>query len=149
MARPKSTKPTKNQLKAIRLTEEDLMKIKKLYGSLQKFIDVMVKMLPLIILISCGSMNVSLPTKSEYAPKGYNAKGTIKYLNQGADFVIAQRKEDAFKQMSKNCNANYKINYEGPRQEGGMITSGFGGFVYNDSQYWYIDYECLNQGGLE
>lgn len=54
MARPKSLKPTKNQLKAIRLTEEDLMKIKKLYGSLQKFIDVMVKMLPLIILISCG-----------------------------------------------------------------------------------------------
>lgn len=54
MARPKSLKPTKNQLKAIRLTEEDLMKIKKLYGSLQKFIDAMVKMLPLIILISCG-----------------------------------------------------------------------------------------------
>ena len=45
MARPKSTKPTKNQLKAIRLTEEDLMKIKKIYGSLQKFIDLMVKTL--------------------------------------------------------------------------------------------------------
>lgn len=54
MARPKSLKPTKNQLKAVRLTEEQLMKIKAIYGSLQKFIDLMVKTLPIILLLSCG-----------------------------------------------------------------------------------------------
>ncbi len=98
-----------------------------------------------LFLSSCGSTNVSLPTRSEYAPKDYKPKGMIKYLNQGADFVIASRKEDAFKEMSKNCNGNgnYKITAEGPKEEGGVITSmSPNSAMMMSSQYWYISYEC-------
>ncbi len=98
-----------------------------------------------LFLASCASTNVSLPTRSAYAPKDYRPKGMVKYLNQGADFAIANRKEDAFKQMSDNCNGNYKITAEGPREEGGVITKiSPDSAMMMSSEYWYISYECLN-----
>jgi len=53
MARPKSTKPIKDKILSVRLTKEDYVKIKKAYGSIQKYLDIMIKTLPIIILISC------------------------------------------------------------------------------------------------
>lgn len=97
-----------------------------------------------LFLASCGSTNVSLPTRSEYAPKDYKPKGMVKYLNQGADSVIAGRKEDAFKEMYQNCNGNYRITAEGPREEGGVITPiSQDSSMIMSSQYWYISYECI------
>lgn len=54
MARPKSTKPTKSKKISARLTEADYMKIKAVYGSIQAFLDLMVKALPILILVSCN-----------------------------------------------------------------------------------------------
>lgn len=103
------------------------------------------KIVLLFTLCSCGSVEVSKPTHSEYAPKNYKPKGMVKYLNQGADFVIEQRKEDAFKQMSLNCNSNYQIVAEGPKEENGIITQiSPNSLMEVTSQYWYISYECLN-----
>jgi len=47
--RPESEKPTKDKKISARLTEEDYMKIKSVYGSLQKFLDLMVKAVPIIV----------------------------------------------------------------------------------------------------
>jgi hypothetical protein len=99
----------------------------------------------IFLLSSCASEDVSIPTRSQYAPKGYVPKGMVKYLNQGADSIIAERKEDAFKKMSTNCNGNYRIINEGPNEEGGVITKiSASSSMLSSSQYWYISYECLN-----
>lgn len=89
----------------------------------------------MVIVSSCASTSVTRPTTSQYAPKGYRPKGMVKYLNRGADFVIGQRKEDAFKQMSETCNGNYKITSEGPEE--------------SNSNYWQFAYECeKNKDGV-
>lgn len=99
----------------------------------------------LFVLFSCGSADhVTKPTKPKYAPKGYAAKGVVKYLNQGADFVIKNRRENAFKKMYDSCGGEYKILSEGSKREGGMVTQGFGNsLLVMDSDYWYISYQCL------
>ena len=63
MGRPKSTKPTKSKKISVRLTEADYMKIKSIYGSIQAFLDLIVKTLPLVLLFSCNSP--SAPVSSE------------------------------------------------------------------------------------
>ena len=97
----------------------------------------------LLTLTSCASTNVVRPVKSAYAPKNYTPKGVVKYLNQGADFVIESRREDAFKEMYSGCGGNYKITGEGPREEGGVVSQiSPGSAMFFSSQYWYISYEC-------
>lgn len=97
------------------------------------------------LLYSCSSTHVTRPAKSEYAPKDYKPIGMIKYLNQGADFVIKQRREDAFEEMHEACAGEYKIVSEGNKNEGAMITPGLGNsLMVFDSEYWYITYECTN-----
>jgi hypothetical protein len=59
MARPKSTKPIKEKIQSVRLTKEDYVKIKKLYGSIQKYLDIMIKTLPIVILIACKQAEVA------------------------------------------------------------------------------------------
>jgi len=69
--------------------------------------------------------------------------GTVKYLNQGADFIIKKRRESAYKQMYETCGGKYKIESEGPRSEGGMAIPAGNAVMYGDSQYWYITYKCI------
>ena len=69
--------------------------------------------------------------------------GLIKYLNQGADSVIEARREDAYMQMHSFCNGAYQIVSEGPRNEGGIAAPVGRGFLYSESQYWYISFKCV------
>lgn len=109
----------------------------------KEFMRVFIFAILTLVLASCSSTSVMMPTRSEYAPKDYKPKGMVKYLNQGADFIIASRKEDAFKQMSKNCSGDYKITGEGAKEEDGIITTiSQNSAMMLTSQYWYISYEC-------
>jgi hypothetical protein len=97
----------------------------------------------IVFLASCSSTMVTSPMRSQYAPENYKPTGMVKYLNQGADFVIKSRREDAFKQMFDSCNGKYIVKSEGPREEGGIISQPVqGSMAFLSSEYWYILYEC-------
>lgn len=82
------------------------------------------------LLLTCSCLtNVVRPMKSDFAPVGYKPKGTIKYLANGADFIISGRREDAFREMYRACNGKYSINSE------------ILGYEYS-SQYIFINYQC-------
>jgi len=96
------------------------------------------KYLLLIILLgSCASTHVTKPTTSKFAPKNYQAKGMVKYLNQGADFIIKRRRESAFKTMYMACNGRYEITHETDKNTNVSSQWGWG---YG---YWYISYKCI------
>jgi hypothetical protein len=99
-----------------------------------------------LLLSSCAtSSHVTRPTIPQYAPKDYKAKGVVKYLNNGADFVIEKRREDAFKQMYDACGGNYKITSESDREESKTISQGLGNtWNVGGYNYWYISYECTD-----
>jgi len=80
---------------------------------------------------------------SQYGPTNEKTRpGIVKYLNNGADFVIKQRREDAYKQMHAACNGKYKMLGEGPNSEGGTASSVGGAVFYDSYQYWYIQFQC-------
>lgn len=97
------------------------------------------------LLTGCTSATmVSSPTSgSAYAPVNEGARsGLVKYLNEGADFVRNQRREDAYKQMYAACSGRYRIEAEGSNPEGGaFITSGQGAY-WAQASYWYIQFAC-------
>ena len=106
------------------------------------------RLLPLLLalfFVSCAtSSHVMKPIKSEYAPLNYQARGVVKYLNQGADFVIEDRRKHAFKTMYEICGGQYKIVSESAQTQsaGAMqVTNTFWSSL--NSNYWYIGYECL------
>ena len=81
---------------------------------------------------------------SPYAPTNEASRGgVVKYLNQGADFVIKGGREDAYKQMYTACNGKYKIDAEGQKAEGGVVQAiGNTTLLGSDFQYWYIQFSC-------
>jgi hypothetical protein len=102
MARPKSKDPIKSRKISLRLTEEDYMKIKSVYGSLQKFLDLMVKAVPIIALMSCNAPQ----TASEVARVTDTAQGKS-YTSQGAIYAVAgwfQRSTDLAYKLSYQCD---------------------------------------------
>lgn len=106
----------------------------------------LVNFIIIALIQGCASAFVVNPdsTPSKYAPKGYKRKGTVKYLNQGADFVIKSRREDAFKKMHTSCGGEYKITSEGERvdSDGIFVPVGGGMTGFFQSKYWYISFEC-------
>jgi len=84
-------------------------------------------------------------TGSAYAPVNEQSRGgTIKYLNQGADFVIKNRRDDAYKQMYTDCDGKYKIDAEGSKSEGGYIVkTSATSSAWGDNSYWYIQFSCV------
>jgi hypothetical protein len=86
-------------------------------------------------------------SSSKYAPVNEQSRGgVVKYLNNGADAVIESRREDAYRQMYSECSGKYKIDAEGPREEGGVVTPISGGSYYSSSfQCWYIQFSCVAQ----
>ena len=111
---------------------------------IQLFCKSLNSLLILFFLSACSATSVTYPTKPEYAPKGYKSRGVIKYLNQGLDSIIQQRRENAFKQMYEACDGNYKIISEGQQADGGLTTVYNGSLIHSDTHYWYITYECEN-----
>ena len=99
----------------------------------------------LLLFVSCGSTDVTKPSRPEHAPKDYKPKGVVKYHNDGMEAIKNSRKEDAFERMYDNCSGKYKVIEEGPRDETGISHGGAnGGAVWGTSHYWYISYECLD-----
>jgi hypothetical protein len=61
---------------------------------------------------------------SRYAPVNEQARaGLVKYLTDGASFVVNKRRESAYKQMYESCGGPYRIVAEGQRVEGGVVVS--------------------------
>jgi len=71
----------------------------------------------LLSLTACTSADMlrtpgASPEKSKYAPQNEssnNSVGVVRYLNEGASFVVDARREDAYKQMFNSCNGKYEI----------------------------------------
>ena len=101
----------------------------------------------LACLSSCTSAEIVNPigsgSGSAYAPSNeVQRPGMIKYLNQGADFVIKARREDAYKKMYDSCGGRYKIVSEGPQAEGGAMLPVGNAYMFAQSNYWYISFQC-------
>ena len=98
-------------------------------------------------LAACTAQMVSSPgaaSSSPYAPVNEASRGGIvKYLNDGAEFVKKQRREDAYKQMHSACRGKYRIDAEGPRAEGGAVMAAGTSAFWSESQYWYIQFSCI------
>lgn len=109
-----------------------------------------------ITLAGCTTAQMVSPvgaaSSAAYAPVNESVRsGLIKFLNDGADFVVQQRREDAYKQMHAACNGKYKIDAEGPREKGGLVyiepgmTRGTVTASNYTSEYWYIQFSCVRQ----
>ena len=123
--------------------------------------------------IGCGATMVKSAGggNSPYAPANEKSLGgVIKYLSDGASFVVNRRRDDAYKQMYKSCNGPYHIVAEGQRVEGSVVVSSAtatgtatastsggvtqasgkstaeGTSTSSDFHYWYIQYACGAQG---
>lgn len=133
-------------------------------------------MLVLISVATTGCtaqmVNPAGATGSRYAPTNDSQRpGLIKYLVDGASFVVKKRRENAYKQMFQSCRGPYRIVAEGQRVEGGVVlsntvasgsatarTSGQKTEVTaegksstitsaSEAHYWYIQYECAAKTG--
>lgn len=115
-------------------------------------------LIPIIVLIlsGCASAEMVNPVSSlesdelNGAPDAnapvneHERPGVIRYLNQGADFVIKDRRRDAYMQMKQSCRGKpYKILAEGPQLQGGVVTQMGNSAFFSQSEYWYISYQCL------
>jgi hypothetical protein len=105
------------------------------------------KLLNIIILsllvCSCAASHVTRPRKPKNAPEGYKPVGVVKYLNQGYDSVIEDRREDAFAKMSEECGGKYKIISESEKPGDSTAFVSNGSFDSFTEKYWYIRYECI------
>lgn len=111
-----------------------------------KQIKLLVSAFSILSLVGCTSAQmVSSPNSgSAYAPVNEGSRGgLVKYLNDGADFVRKQRREDAYKQMHDACNGQYKIDAEGANAEGGSIINSGPSSFWMQSNYWYIQFSCV------
>jgi hypothetical protein len=102
----------------------------------------------LFICTACTAQMVNAPggmSDSTYAPVNEASRsGVIKYLNGGAEAVIKSRREDAYKKMYQACNGKYRIDAEGPHEEGGVVMAlSPSSTVFADSEYWYIQFSCV------
>lgn len=104
-----------------------------------------------LVLSGCATADmISAPLQdksSPFAPVNEQSRvGTIKYLNQGADFIIEHRRKDAYKQMYAACRGKYEIVSEGPRAGMTTVTSVSGGNLWTSgSEYWHINFRCLKK----
>jgi hypothetical protein len=104
--------------------------------------------LSMCFLIGCASASYVINPDQKSGlnrPEGYRPFGIVKYLNQGADFIINSRREDSFKKMAESCNNKYKILSEGEKPDTSLIVMPVGNtWVASGFNYWYFIYECLN-----
>lgn len=100
----------------------------------------------MLMLSGCATASmVNFPGASGVANAPSNEgrrPGSIRYLNQGASFIINSRREDAYKQMSDACGGRYQIVSEGPQSGGTSIMPMGTGFYAATSEYWYITFQC-------
>jgi hypothetical protein len=105
----------------------------------------------LLFIPACSATMVKSPgnraSALAYAPMNEpSLSGLVKYLNEGADTIVAQRRDDAYRQMFTACNGAYKIDAEGPQAEGATVVPlATGGMAFLQSQYSYIQFSCVSQ----
>jgi hypothetical protein len=109
-----------------------------------------VSLLPgMIFLIGCAAQMVVNPgsqADSPYSPINEASRpGIIRYLSEGAQPVKEARRNDAYRKMYEACGGKYRILREGSRSEGGVVVPTGSGALYADSQYIYIEFECVKQ----
>ena len=103
-------------------------------------------------LTGCSASMVSRPGdrgSSPYAPVNESQRGgVIKYQNMGLQALRDKRREDAYKQMSNACGGRYRIDAEGPRTEGGVVSPVGKSASFATSEYWYIQFSCVHDSAL-
>lgn len=103
----------------------------------------------LLLLGGCTATMIIEPGKnknSAYAPVNENSRyGLIKYYFSVFDYANQARREDAYKQMYEVCGGKYKIITEEVKSEGGTAMPLGDRTIYHDSQYIYIEFECVRQ----
>ncbi len=93
-----------------------------------------------IIFISCTTASMVTSSGDLGGIQDGPRWGVVKYLNQGADFVINDRKADARKKMRDFCYPdNYRVVQTSTQNEW-MTYQGSGGSF----GYLYIKFECAS-----
>jgi hypothetical protein len=120
---------------------------------LLKILSAVVSLGLFVLTLGCSATMLVAPGKrsvSKYGPvnqKSYSNRGVVSYLNQGANFVIQNRREDAYKKMHKACNGRYRIIQEENSAGGsGAITTPVGGSYLTQTYttvYRRIVFECI------
>ncbi len=99
-----------------------------------------------LTLGACASASIVNPpgrAGTANAPSNEESRpGTVKYSNQGADYFIRSRREDAYKKMSEACGGKYSIVSEGPKSEGAYGTVVGNSVLMSNDEYWYINFKC-------
>ena len=101
-------------------------------------------------LCSCIGATMVVPAhgSSKYGPQNTRGRvGIVKYLNQGAGFVINSRRNDAYEMMYDDCGGKYDIIGEGPKYEDYAYVTKIGDTWLagaGTSEYWYIRYRCVD-----
>lgn len=100
-------------------------------------------------LAGCRASMVVSPGRSStsaYAPVNEAKRpGIIKYLNEGVQAVRTARRENAYQQMYEACGGAYRITQEGSHAEGGAVIPVGNMAIYDESQYLYIAFECVDK----
>lgn len=95
-----------------------------------------VLILSLLILSGCASQF----HERIYSPQ---RGGTVKYLNQGADFVVRHRAQDAERKMASFCSGEYQVTRESDSEElSGLVASQYM-LLPVSSNYVFISFKCL------
>ena len=77
-------------------------------------------------LVGCSASMVKSAGESgsAYAPVNERSQaGLVKYLNDGASFIVNRRRESAYKQMFESCRGPYRIVAEGQQAEGNTVIT--------------------------
>jgi hypothetical protein len=106
------------------------------------------------VLAGCGATMVrSARTDSPYAPTNEDHGGTVKYLSDGASFVVEGRRKDAYKQMYESCRGPYRIVEEHGASEGSATgvyvapNATYGSAITAPINYEYITFQCNDDDG--
>lgn len=73
---------------------------------------------------ACAANMVETRGASVYGPTNERRGGRVKYLADGASFVVQSRREDAYQQMYRFCGGQYQIVREW-NELGGQVTTGW------------------------
>jgi hypothetical protein len=123
-----------------------------------------------LLTVGCGAQMVrsASNSNSRYAPVNEKERGgVIKYVSDGASFIVNRRRDDAYKQMYQSCNGAYRVVAEGQRAEGSVVfasgttdatatgttagrttevsgrSTSEASAYSEETHYWYIQYTCV------
>jgi hypothetical protein len=88
-------------------------------------------------------MKSTLSKSTPYAPINEINGGVVTYLNQGANYVVKKRRDNAYKKMHEHCKGDYRIVSENSGSKDGVIAPAGEGYVYGGSEYVSIKFECI------